>query len=301
MKKILYKKSFFYLTIRKFKYWIYLLSTRNALDVFLRGKDNISLRPQVDGIHEEAVTKLIAELSVNGYNDYFVDIGANIGLSSCQNGPSFTHVFCFEPNPLCLNILKTNLMIHLDENKYTIYEFALGKSDEKLDLYIPKNNWGGAFIKDKNCYSKQTLIDKDGFEEFDLKNYIIKEILVKNGREFLSAFFLNLLETNLIRGVIKIDVEGYEDNILKDVLKTLPSSLMPVIIFENWNNQLNLSNIKEQYSNRKIKFKKIHRNTSRFNKNFFEYIKLLIVGEKYCLSDIDNDESFSGDIVVLIE
>lgn len=95
------KKCFFYGAFR--------LLTRKKLNVFLKGGDIISEGPLIDGIYETPLTNFIDKCANNGMSEFLIDIGANIGLTSCQNGNSFKKVYCFEPDPLCVNILKTKL------------------------------------------------------------------------------------------------------------------------------------------------------------------------------------------------
>ena len=96
---------------RRFEHSVFRNFTRKSLNIFLRGGDIISEGPLVDGEHEGLLTKFISNSAENGMSDFLIDIGANIGLTSCKNGNGFQKVYCFEPNPLCVNILKTNLAI----------------------------------------------------------------------------------------------------------------------------------------------------------------------------------------------
>ena len=68
-----------------------------------------------------------------------IDIGANIGLISCQCGHLFGEVHMYEPNPIILKILEANSMLSLDEN-YTIHPYALSDNEGFTDLTIPKSN-----------------------------------------------------------------------------------------------------------------------------------------------------------------
>ena len=59
-----------------------------------------------NGVYEPHIKFLIDYLAEKGYSDFLIDIGANIGLTSCQSGNSFKEIHMFEPNPDCVNILK---------------------------------------------------------------------------------------------------------------------------------------------------------------------------------------------------
>ena len=160
---ILHKSTYYSVLKKRFQGSLLRKLTRKSPNIFLRSGDTISKGPLIDGIHEGPLTKFIGNSAENGMSDFLIDIGANIGLTSCQNGNGFKKVYCFEPNPLCLNILKTNLAISLGKGDFKIFDFALGDEDGEFDLYVPKHNWGGAFVKDGNDYADDVLGKKDGF------------------------------------------------------------------------------------------------------------------------------------------
>ena len=110
--------------LQKFKRSIFKRLSKNSVNYFLRGQDKISIEPSVNGVYEPDITELISYFNEIGYCDFLFDIGANIGLTSCQNGLAFDKVFCFEPNPLCLHILKVNTEITLDNINIEINEFG---------------------------------------------------------------------------------------------------------------------------------------------------------------------------------
>lgn len=106
---LLHKSNLYRWLRRLFVFALFRRLTRKNLSIFLRGGDLISQGPLIEGIHESRLTQFIYNNAKNGMSDFLIDIGANIGLTSCQNGNSFKQIYCFEPNPLCVNILKTNL------------------------------------------------------------------------------------------------------------------------------------------------------------------------------------------------
>ncbi|MCD8525284.1 MAG: FkbM family methyltransferase [Gammaproteobacteria bacterium] len=135
--------------------------TTGSTTIFLRGADVISVDPQTNGQHDPDLTKLIEQRVQDGYGDFFIDIGANIGLISCQVGNLFQKVICYEPNPLCVNILRVNTAIALNHADVVIHEHGLGGIAGALELWIPKHNWGGAFVRSaENSYTDETLAKK---------------------------------------------------------------------------------------------------------------------------------------------
>jgi hypothetical protein len=148
------------------KSWMFRKLTRDSSDLFFRGRDIISVRSQISGTWEPTLTALIAHFADTGYDDFLIDIGANIGLVSSQSGNRFKHVHMFEPNPHCCNLIEVNTAIALNVPK-TLHRYGLGDCDKTCELTVPKHNWGGAFVNDgANTYDKAILAAKDGFAEY---------------------------------------------------------------------------------------------------------------------------------------
>lgn len=208
--------------------------TKRALPIFLRGKDQISFGPLANGTHEAQVKALVNAAADAGYSDFLVDIGANIGLTSCQSGNAFQVVHMYEPNPLCCKILEVNSSISLNK-PFFIHPFGLGSASGSMKLMVPKDNWGGAFIAgEQNSYSAEVLAKKDGYAAIHDSNYIAVTVEIKDGMVELASLFSSLLESGCTSGVIKIDAEGFEPVILKAIAAVLPSELQAVVIYESW-------------------------------------------------------------------
>lgn len=279
----------------------YKFLTNKSMSIFLRGNDMISLPPLIEGSHESAHVSLISRYAKNGYSDFFIDIGANIGLSSCQSGHIFNRIICIEPNPLCANILRTNLSITLNENSFEVYEYALGDVDGNFELFIPKHNWGGAFVKINNRYSDEILSAKDGFESFNEDNYSIKKVEVRNSITIFKNLFSSLISGGFSKGIIKIDVEGYERTILSALAKTLPASLKLVIFFENWDPKVDINKIKKSFTSRNVDSFLFSRSIIGTNKSKLrKYFELLLYGDKTILSECIDDRVV-GDIILQID
>ena len=87
--------------------------TAKAFPIFLRGGDTITTDPSIFGYHEKPLVSFITHLTEEGLNDFLIDIGANIGLISCQCGNLFSEVHMFEPNPIILKVLEANSMLSI--------------------------------------------------------------------------------------------------------------------------------------------------------------------------------------------
>lgn len=202
---------------------------------FLRPNDTIGLSTMAEGSWEPETIQIINHLAKAGYSDVFVDIGANIGLIACQAGALFKEVHLFEPNPICVHVLKANLAIALPEKPTAIYPFGLGDSSERVTMLIPHKNLGGAFIpNDANDYTEDQFNAMHGFHAFSEHNYSKQTVDIERADDVFTDLFSNLYKKNLCNVLIKIDVEGMERVILQSIVKQKPDGCHFAVIFENW-------------------------------------------------------------------
>ena len=142
--------------------------------------------------------------SISSKNKVSLDIGANLGLFTYFMARSSKKVYAFEPNPYPLEQLKNVI----DDN-VEIVPIAIGDVDGIVKLSIPKNRKGwssnGASIKN-----------------VQLNEGIQYEVCI---RKIDSLKIENI-------GLIKIDVEGAELEVLKGAIKTI-SDQKPNLIIEN--------------------------------------------------------------------
>jgi FkbM family methyltransferase len=147
--------------------------------------------------------------------DCFVDIGSNIGLyslyASGRVGPNGL-VIAFEPANQTYNRLLENIKLNGIKN---IRPFRLGLSnkDEILELNISSNGFEAwnTFVQTKDV-------------RFSLK----EKVQVKSFDNFLVE---NMIDADKI-SLIKLDVEGFEINVLKGSDKLLAGENAPVFMVE---------------------------------------------------------------------
>lgn len=206
--------------------------TRDSLRVFTLGGDVISVNPQCHGVYEPQVSALIAQAAADGMNQFFFDVGANIGLIACQSGKLFAKNFLFEPNPQVLPILKANARLNLHPDSYLVLEFGLGAENGRTQLSVPKGNLGGAFIQANNHYSEDTLAQKDGFGGLQADNYEQVEIEVRDADAVFASLADSLQDAGMTSGVFKLDVEGYEPIVLSAILRHFGGRFRFMVVLE---------------------------------------------------------------------
>lgn len=223
--------------------------SKNSL-LFVKPDDIISKDYLSSGSHEYGLINFIQHCTTENYSDFFIDIGANIGLISSVVSHSFDEIHLFEPNPVASHILSANTIISGLANKTVIYEIALGKRDEIVDLVIPPKNYGGAFIKsDENMYTSEELFLKDGYEKPEFSGHFIQKVNMVSAEKFLTDLFQDMESRGLKKGVIKIDVEGMEKFIIAAISKALPLSFELVIVYEDWFRKTKKSDIFDIFGN----------------------------------------------------
>jgi len=154
-------------------------------------------------------------------NNYFFDIGANVGLITRQLQKlnlNIKNYFCFEPEKNNFNILSQNL---INKNTY-LYNFGLASKNKKTKIFVNKLNksdnsvYLSNYVGVKNNLSKITLKDSNTiFKKIigDKKiNHIIyksdtqgmdEEIFLNLDYEILDKIYLLILEISNFKFILK--------------------------------------------------------------------------------------------------
>jgi FkbM family methyltransferase len=126
-----------------------------------------------------------------------LDIGANVGLWSCDLVKDFNHVHAFEPVKEFRNCFLKNV----STENFTMHECALGDKESFIEMIITKDNTGHSHV-DPESFGKGSVplktLDSFNFAHVDL---------------------------------IKIDCEGFETPILAGAKETILNN-KPILIIE---------------------------------------------------------------------
>lgn len=280
----------------------FLRGTPAPLPIFMRGGDPISHFPQTKGAYEEDVEALIRFLARHGYQDAFIDIGANIGITTCASGQGFKKVYCFEPNTLVCRVLKTNVELAFGKNhsKVRVYPIALGDTDDFGELRIPLTNFGGAFIATGNEYDQNILARKEGVSDFNDRNSLLRKIRIRKATKLLSPIFEDVVSRGGKAIVIKIDTEGFEQKIIRQILSVLPEKLRAIIVFENHDSTL-LKTVLTKGSERKIDFFAFKHKQVR-GARLLRYLKSKLFNAQglYTVTQVDTATLPAGNLVMSV-
>jgi FkbM family methyltransferase len=139
----------------------------------------------------------------------FLDIGAHVGTYALICAKKAKHTYAFECSPTTFCYLAANIALQGLEEKVSPYPFALGDDDKTMDYIIRSKDGGGNGVKhlaatDEACKKLPVLMRR-------LDSFGLKDI-----------------------GFIKIDVEGFEKEVLLGALETLKANNYPKILFESW-------------------------------------------------------------------
>jgi FkbM family methyltransferase len=182
------------------------LATRNGI------KYKLDLSEYVDhfiyfGLKEDSRNKLFSFIK-EGMT--IIDVGTNIGNSALHFSKTTGNngkVLGFEPDIINYNKALENIRLNPMKN-ITLNNFGLGDSEETLKLHnVNPGNRGMNRISDSHQGS------------------IYSEVIIKTLDGFLKKNEINKCS------LIKIDVEGFELNVLKGAIKTL-KDFQPILFIE---------------------------------------------------------------------
>lgn len=131
----------------------------------------------------------------------FIDVGAHVGLwSKMALKAGFKQIIAFEPNRNNYKCLQKNIT----NKKHLLCNFGLSDKSEHVEFGNPQNDNSGA-----NAIKGEGKTKLYKFDDLMLNDFIINKIL------------------------IKIDVQGYEDKVVRGMTNFI-KQYKPIIIVEQW-------------------------------------------------------------------
>ena len=148
----------------------------------------------------------------------FLDIGAHVGTYAWTCGKKAAHTYAFECSPKTFCYLAANIALHGLEERISPYPFALGNADGHIDYFVRSADGGG-----------------NGVKPLSTADNSVRRIKIP--MKTLDSFGL----TNV--GFIKMDVEGFEKEVLEGAQETLKANEYPTILFESWGDWKNAEGV----------------------------------------------------------
>lgn len=174
------------------------------------------------GSYHETDFELLKQLTYPE-NAILIDVGANRGealqsmLNACPRG---VKLVAFEPNPLVFNQLKKHFKTH---KNITLHPVGLGSERKILNLFVPfYRNW---MFDGLASFNQQEARDWLKNRMWRFNSSLLSVRSVTCSIQPLDAFELSPC-------FVKIDVQGFELEVLKGMKNTIKRSL-PILLIEN--------------------------------------------------------------------
>jgi len=158
----------------------------------------------------------------------FIDIGAWIGTTSMYGSRKSKHVYAVEADILSVKDLSLNLSNNCINNNYTVINKAVYHKDGE-DINFGKN----LFMSDSKMNDSTSQIHTSKNSQHSIQ---VKTITIEN---IISNYKIDLNNISLI----KVDIEGGEENILNNLYKLHTEYRIPlyISIHYNWWKDKNLN------------------------------------------------------------
>ena len=168
-------------------------------------------------------------------NYVFLDIGANQGLYSLISAKSnyCINVLSYEPVCSTFKLLNENIKKNLFNEKIISINAGISSENKEAKIFYNKNHSGEASLANNASTNSETI---------KLINHSVLNKQIENDHDL----------------IVKIDVEGHEEVVIKELCKLNKISNIAIIVYEideRWTNHINIKNtlIREGF----ISFEKI--------------------------------------------
>lgn len=202
----------------------------------------------LDILHQNRIINYIKPLKI----ETLIDVGAHKGefASYMLKNKTIKKIFCFEPQLKVHAILSKKFK---EIKKVKVFNYALDKKISKKLIYNNKLTSTSTLQKFNN---KSFYLKIKNLLTFSKYNYVSKDIVKTNT---IDNIFKKI---NLMNALLKIDVEGYEMNVLIGSKKKLKDKINYILIEHQFGNHYK--------NNSKLKI------NSFLNKNNFKIVKSFI-------------------------
>lgn len=181
----------------------FVFKTARKFRMRLQPGQYVDSRVFAEGVYERRFLEFLLERL--GQGGAMLDVGANIGNHALFLSDKFDQVHCFEPSPASLSLLRANLALN-DMTNIHIHPVGLGSRSGTFFFREVKDNLG---------LSKFVPTPDDTTSELRVVtgDQVVREKRIKDVR------------------YVKIDVEGYELEVIRGLQKTI-SQFSPIVSFE---------------------------------------------------------------------
>jgi FkbM family methyltransferase len=201
-----------------------IINCKDAEYMLFNTQDYISASLRDTGVWDENLLKISRFFIQSVDAPLVIDVGANLGAYSIPLARDMQDkggsVYGFEPQRIVFYQLCGNLVLNRLEN-YFAFNYAIGEKDSIIE--IPSVNY------EANMNVGMFSINQEVRSALEVEQY------TDSSRSFsVPMIKLDSLKIPKSPALIKIDVEGYELNVLKGALNFLEEHNYPPLIFEAW-------------------------------------------------------------------
>jgi FkbM family methyltransferase len=168
--------------------------------------DPVGLHVWMDGAYEPETLKFLRQYVTS--DTVFLDIGANIGVFAIPMARYAKKVVAIEPSPQVLPFLKRNVELNNLNNVAIVECAASGPDSDSVPLYLPP----------VSHFGMASSAAQFNIEPITVRAKSLNTILQEQGVTVVS--------------VMKIDVEGFEAEVILGAANLLYSASPPPIVFE---------------------------------------------------------------------
>jgi FkbM family methyltransferase len=185
-----------------------IFTSTKYFNMFVPGWD-LSLTPTIllRGAWETALTNYLKDRI--GRGGIAIDVGANMGWFSCLFASRGARVHAFEPNPRLQRILRKNIFLNAGQRtqECAVNQCAVSDYEGSVEMRFPHWLVGGANLGD---------FDQQPFLDSLIPEGVPTPVVTLDA--YVDRFGLGPVS------ILKVDIEGFEENALRGAEKTIDNS-----------------------------------------------------------------------------